>query len=187
VQDNSKGGHTGDVLLEAVKLDGTRLWHLDLGCNIRAGAHYTQFMVADFDLDGVAETILKTAPGTKDASGNYLSKGVTAGADHSRDYRNSDGYVLSGPEWLTVFGADGRELARVDYVPVRGNVSSWGDGYGNVWKTGTLFDAESAGWCDHYKAFNSGWHISNDSRCPQISSCRLSHGPLWGCSRSNCL
>lgn len=130
-QDNSKGGHTGNVLLEAIKLDGTRLWRLDLGRNIRAGAHYTQFMVADFDLDGMAETILKTAPGTKDASGNYLSKGVAAGADHSRDYRNSDGYVLNGPEWLTVFGADGRELATVDYVPGRGNVSSWGDGYGN--------------------------------------------------------
>ena len=36
-----------------------------MGRNIRAGAHYTQFIVYDFDGDGKAEMSVKTAPGTK--------------------------------------------------------------------------------------------------------------------------
>jgi len=130
-KDNSQDGMTDDVYLDGMKLDGTRLWRINLGRNIRAGAHYTQFLVADFDLDGKAEVMCKTAPGTRDASGNYLSKGPAASADHSADYRNNSGYVLSGPEYLTVFSSEGLELATVDYNPPRGNVSSWGDNYGN--------------------------------------------------------
>jgi rhamnogalacturonan endolyase len=130
-QDNSKGGFTGNVLLDGVTLDGEHLWRIDLGKNIRAGAHYTQFVVADFDLDGKAEIVVKTAPGTKDASGNFISKGAAANAIHSADYRNGSGYVLEGPEYLTIFSGDGLELATVDYNPPRGNVGSWGDTYGN--------------------------------------------------------
>lgn len=131
-QDNSKSGKTGNVYLDGYKLNGTRLWRIDLGQNIRAGAHYTQFQVADYDGDGKAELIVKTAPGTKDGKGAYLSKGAAAGADNTKDYRNSDGYVLSGPEWLTVFnGQTGAEMATVDYVPARGTVAGWGDSYGN--------------------------------------------------------
>lgn len=130
-KDNSQAGYTGNVFLDAYKLDGTRLWRIDLGRNIRAGAHYTQFLVYDFDGDGRAETICKTAPGTRDASGNYLSLGPAAAATHSADYRNSDGYVLQGPEYLTAFGPDGKEKATVDYLPARGTVSHWGDSYGN--------------------------------------------------------
>ena len=51
-QDNSKSGKTGNVYLDAYKLDGTKLWRIDLGQNIRAGAHYTQFLVYDFNNDG---------------------------------------------------------------------------------------------------------------------------------------
>jgi rhamnogalacturonan endolyase len=131
-QDNSKPGTTDNVLIDAYTLSGTRLWRIDLGQNIRAGAHYTQFLVYDFDGDGKAEVMMKTAPGTKDGTGAYITKGPAASATHTTAYRNADGYVLSGPEYLTVFeGATGKELATVNYLPERGTVSSWGDNYGN--------------------------------------------------------
>ncbi len=63
--DVSIKGYTGKQYLDCYKLDGTILWRLDMGVNIRAGAHYTQFMVYDFNGDGKAEMAVKTAPGTK--------------------------------------------------------------------------------------------------------------------------
>ncbi|MDE6519491.1 MAG: RICIN domain-containing protein [Ruminococcus sp.] len=126
-QDNSKGGYTGNVYIDCIRLDGTRVWRIDLGKNIRAGAHYTQFYVADFDLDGKAEMTCKTADGTVDGTGKVIG-------DASKDYRNSSGYILSGPEYYTLFdGATGAALDTVDYVPQRGEVSkkTWGDDYGN--------------------------------------------------------
>lgn len=132
MKDNSLKGYTGDVWMDGYTLEGKRLFRIDLGKNIRAGCHYTQFQVADYDGDGKAEIMVKTAPGAKDGSGAYLSKGSALGAEHAKDYRNSSGYVLSGPEWLTVFrGTDGKEMATVDFIPQRGTVSSWGDSYGN--------------------------------------------------------
>lgn len=126
-KDNSQSGYTGNVFIDAYKLDGTQLWRIDLGKNIRAGAHYTQFMVYDLDGDGKAEVALKTAPGTRDAAGT-----VQGGSNANTDYRNSSGYVLSGAEYLTVFnGQTGTILASTDYLPARGTVSSWGDNYGN--------------------------------------------------------
>jgi rhamnogalacturonan endolyase len=131
-KDNSQSGYTGDVFLDAYKLNGTRLWRIDLGPNIRAGAHYTQFQVYDYDGDGKAELIVKTAPGTKDASGAYLTTGTAVGATNATDYRNTSGYILTGPEWLTLFdGQTGKELNTVNYNPARGTVSTWGDAYGN--------------------------------------------------------
>ncbi len=124
-RDNSQRGTTGATKLEAYKLDGTFLWRINLGQNIREGAHYTQFLVYDFDGDGKAEVMCKTADGTVDGTGKVIG-------DANADYRNADGYVLQGPEYLTVFeGATGRALATVDYVPPRGKVSDWGDTYGN--------------------------------------------------------
>jgi hypothetical protein len=124
-KDNSQSGYTGNVFVDAYKLNGTRLWRIDLGRNIRAGAHYTQFQVYDYDGDGKAEVVMKTADGTKDGTG------VVIGSS-SADYRNSSGYILSGPEYLTVFnGQTGKAMATADYVPPRGTVSSWGDSYGN--------------------------------------------------------
>jgi rhamnogalacturonan endolyase len=126
-KDNSQSGATGNVFIDAYKLNGTRLWRIDLGRNIRAGAHYTQFMVYDLDGDGKAEVAMKTAPGTRDGVGTVLG-----GSDANRDFRNSGGYVLSGPEYLTIFnGETGAAMATTDYVPARGNVGSWGDTYGN--------------------------------------------------------
>ncbi len=128
-KDNSQGGYTGNVLLDAYKLDGTRLWRIDLGRNIRAGAHYTQFMVYDLDGDGRAELACKTAPGTLDGLGNPVLMGTDSA---SADYRNSSGYILTGPEYLTIFnGLNGAQLATTAYLPGRGTVSSWGDSYGN--------------------------------------------------------
>lgn len=124
-KDNSQSGYTGNVFLDAYKLNGTRLWRIDLGKNIRAGAHYTQFLVYDFDNDGKAELACKTADGTKDGAGTIIGDPVI-------DYRNGSGYILSGPEFLTVFnGQTGVALDTENYLPARGTVSSWGDNYGN--------------------------------------------------------
>lgn len=124
-KDNSQKGRTGNVYLDAYKLNGTRLWRIDLGRNIRAGAHYTQFQVFDYDGDGRAEIAVKTADGTRSGTGQVIGN---ANADH----RNADGYILTGPEFLSVFrGTDGAVLDTENYVPPRGNVSSWGDSYGN--------------------------------------------------------
>ncbi|TLS41101.1 rhamnogalacturonan lyase [Streptomyces montanus] len=124
-KDNSQSGVTGNTFIDGIKLDGTRLWRIDLGRNIRSGAHYTQFQVYDYDGDGKAEVAMKTADGTKDGTGAVIGSS-------SADHRNSSGYVLSGPEFLTMFnGQTGKAMQTVDYVPARGSVASWGDSYGN--------------------------------------------------------
>ena len=138
-KDNSVKGYTGNVYLDAYELDGTLLWRIDLGVNIRAGAHYTQYMVYDFDGDGKSEVILKTAPGSKDGEGNYVSKAgknITKG-DDTKDYRNSSGLLMGeggGPEYLTVFnGETGAAMQTVDFDPPRSILTSskWGDSYAN--------------------------------------------------------
>ncbi|WP_285291980.1 hypothetical protein [Bacillus sp. ISL-18] len=124
-KDNSQSGYTGNTYVDAYKFDGTRLWRIDLGKNIRSGAHYTQMMVYDLDGDGKAEVAMKTADGTVDGQGNVIG-------DANADYRNSSGYILSGPEFLTIFdGLTGKALTTTDYDPPRGNVADWGDSYGN--------------------------------------------------------
>ncbi|MFI7709356.1 rhamnogalacturonan lyase [Nonomuraea sp. NPDC049480] len=124
-KDNSQSGYTGNVYIDAYRLNGTRLWRIDLGRNIRAGAHYTQFQVYDYDGDGRAEIAMKTADATRDGAGTVIGN---ANADH----RNSSGYILTGPEYLTMFnGLTGAAMSTVAYDPPRGTVSSWGDNYGN--------------------------------------------------------
>ena len=124
-QDNSNSGFTDEPILQAYKLDGTFLWEINLGINIREGAHYTQFMVYDLDGDGRAEVACKTADGTIDGLGNVIG-------DIDADYRSSSGYILDGPEFLTIFdGLTGAELVTTDYIPQRGKVTDWGDNYGN--------------------------------------------------------
>ncbi len=124
-RDNSQRGRTGEPILEAYRLNGEFLWRINLGKNIREGAHYTQFLVYDLDGDGRAEVMCKTADGTTDGTGRTLG-------DASADWRNRDGHVLDGPEFLTVFdGRTGRALASADYLPPRGRVADWGDRYGN--------------------------------------------------------
>lgn len=134
-KDNSQKGFTDEPILQAYEMDGTLLWSINLGKNIREGAHYTQFMVYDLDGDGRAEIACKTADGTTDGEGVVIG-------DPEKDWRNEDGYILAGPEFLTVFdGQTGAALATTDYIPPRNpdtqNPTSeqlneiWGDGYGN--------------------------------------------------------
>jgi rhamnogalacturonan endolyase len=126
-KDNSQKGYTGNVFIDAYKLNGKRLWRIDLGKNIRAGAHYTQFMVYDFDGDGKAEMTCRTAAGTIDGLGKPIDS-----LNNNADYRNSTGFVLSGAEYQTVFnGETGAAMASADYIPARGEVSDWGDKTGN--------------------------------------------------------
>ena len=124
-KDNSHKGYTGRCYLDAYKLDGVKLWRIDLGVNIRSGSHYTQFMVYDFNNDGKAELVCKTADGTIDGTGKVIG-------DAAADYRNKDGFILEGPEFLTLFdGKTGAAMDTVDYDPPRGNVREWRDSWGN--------------------------------------------------------
>jgi rhamnogalacturonan endolyase len=133
-RDNSQAGLTDPPIFQAYKLDGTLLWTINLGKNIREGAHYTQFMVYDLDGDGKAEIAMKTADGSIDGQGNVIG-------DSTKDWRNDKGYILSGPEYLTVFdGLTGKVLSTTDFTPPRHaklNPTTdelkemWGDGYGN--------------------------------------------------------
>ena len=123
--DNAHDGFTDPVFIDCLRLDGTLLWRVNLGRNIRAGAHYTQFMVYDFDGDGRAEMMCRTADGTRDGQGRVLG-------DSLADYRNQAGRILEGPEFLTVFdGQTGRALDSKPYIPQRGDVSAWGDSKAN--------------------------------------------------------
>jgi len=138
-KDNSQSGITGTPILDAYKLDGTHLWRIDLGVNIRDGEHYTQFIVYDLDGNGRAEIACKTADGTVDGTGKVIG-------DAEKDWRNKDerskrfGRILEGPEYFTIFdGRTGAALKTVDYIPGRDPVDGWGgiggnggnDDYGN--------------------------------------------------------
>lgn len=152
-KDNSGSGYTGKTFIDAYDVDFSTgdvklLWRIDLGVNIRSGAHYTQFQVWDFDCDGKAEVAMKTADGTTvytstDGTAAGLEEldyiGACSSADlpvdtvsDKNDYRNTSGYVLDGPEYFTIFnGDDGTVVDTTDYIPERGSVSAWGDAYGN--------------------------------------------------------
>ena len=125
------GSHTtatATVYVDAYKLDGSFLWRVDLGWNLESGSDFTPLLVYDVDGDGKAEVITKTSEGTTDGTG--VTIGDTDG-DGKTDYRNSDGRVLSGPEFMSIYrGTDGKELIRTNWI-ARGTVSDWGDSTGN--------------------------------------------------------
>lgn len=124
-RDNAHDGYTGKTIFDCYRINGERLWRIDLGRNIRSGAHYVPFIVYDLDGDGRAELMVKTADGTRDALGRVIG-------DSLADYRNAAGRILDGPEYITVFsGLTGRALDTKSYVPARGNVDDWGDNRGN--------------------------------------------------------
>ena len=123
-QDNSNNGKTDNVYIDCYKLDGTKLWRIDLGVNIRAGAHYTQFQVYDYNGDGKAEMMCKTAPGSKDGQGNYVYQVATdeiiKAANNTKDHRTSAGRINSGHEYLTIFnGETGAAIHTIAYYPNR--------------------------------------------------------------------
>ncbi|MCX2865064.1 rhamnogalacturonan lyase [Paucibacter sp. PLA-PC-4] len=158
-KDNAFDGYTGEVYLDAYTLQGKRLWRVNLGRNIRAGAHYTQFQVFDYDGDGRAELAVRTSDGTVDGTGDVLGDpnadwreagGETPSTDRTGGRLTSDGRmvaplqgrILKGPEFLTLFdGLTGKALASAPYWPVRDPRTDaptaaqmkevWGDGYGN--------------------------------------------------------
>jgi rhamnogalacturonan endolyase len=153
-RDNSQAGMTTEPILEAYKLDGTFLWRINLGKNIREGAHYTQFMVYDLDGDGKAEVACKTADGTIDGRGQVIGDAkadwrqpegavvMVRARSGEEQQRNVTGYVLAGPEYLTIFdGQTGAALATTPYLPPRHPSklnptpeelnAVWGDGWGN--------------------------------------------------------
>jgi rhamnogalacturonan endolyase len=165
-RDNSQGGPTGTTFLQGYKLDLTSdggftsrlLWTINLGKNIREGAHYTQFQVYDLDGDGRAEIVCKTADGTVDGRGKVIGdananwvqpeSGTAQVRAPNRDGGtvlrtvNTSGHILSGPEYLTVFdGLTGAALATTNYRPARLEGTTefkpqelqdgWGDATGN--------------------------------------------------------
>ncbi len=151
-KDNSQSGITNNTFIDAYKLDGRQLWRIDMGRNIRSGAHYTQFMAYDLDGDGRAEVVMKTGDGTIDGKGKVIgdadadyrvgmedrAEGDYNSPEHPRETFRQDqrgnrgGFIKGAPEFLTVFdGATGAEITTVDYIPQQGNISDWGDNYAN--------------------------------------------------------
>nr|WP_314492671.1 rhamnogalacturonan lyase [uncultured Chryseobacterium sp.] len=134
-KDNSQKGETDPPIIQAYKMDGKLLWEINLGKNIREGAHYTQFLVYDLDQDGKAEIVMKTADGSRDGKGKFIG-------DPTKNYVNENGMILSGPEFMTVFnGETGAEIHTVNYLVPRFTGSlhptseemteTWGDAKGN--------------------------------------------------------
>ncbi len=156
-RDTASSGLSGSVLLDAYTLGGKRLWRIDLGRNIRGGAHYTQFMVFDLDGDGRAEVACKTADGTVDGQGKVIGdaskdyRSLTVPTDglqvpHAKDARY--GKVLAGPEFFTIFdGRTGAALATVPYIPGREPQGDWGGigGNGRIDNNGNRVDRFLAG------------------------------------------
>lgn len=145
--DNAHDGYTGEVLIDCYRINGEQLWRINLGKNIRAGAHYTQFMVYDLDNDGKAEIVMRTADGSIDGKGKVIG-------DITADYREpgemyiprkkknetqnpepklrNQGRIFKGKEYLTIFsGMTGEALQSIDYIPQRGELKDWGDNRAN--------------------------------------------------------
>ena len=140
-------GFTGNTYLDAYKMDGPRLWRIDLGPNVRSGAATTNFLVFDFDGDGCAEICCKTGDGTVDGLGHRIG-------DAQVDWRTWDkksptyGKIVNGPEYLTVFeGRTGKELDSKEYIPTRYPLDGWGGVGGNCGNdnTGGRSDRFTAG------------------------------------------
>ena len=147
-RDSGKDGKSSNHIIDCYKMDGTRLWSINMGPNVRAGAHNTQMLVYDFNGDGKAEMMCKTAAWTKDGKGNYVSDAaddatIKNETQNTHSYRNSKGHVLEGPELLTVFdGLTGAAVHTIWYNPDRAmqvnaknpNATindAWGDNWGN--------------------------------------------------------
>ncbi len=137
-----QSGITGITLLDAYKMDGTFLWRINLGKNVRSGAAYNPFLVYDFDGDGRSEIICRTADGTIDGCGSVIG-------DSTKDWRNLDktskiyGKILEGLEYLTVFeGVSGKEIDSKEFIPTRYPLNGWGGigGNGNNDSTGGRSD-----------------------------------------------
>lgn len=136
-KDAASVGRTGKVFMDAYKLDGTHLWRIDMGFNIRAGQHDTMLNVADFDGDGKAEVMVRTADGTTDGQGNVIGDASKGATYESSWAALNAGKNLQGPLYVTCFdGETGKALDTIDYFPnnVVGSMQtcySFGDDFGN--------------------------------------------------------
>lgn len=132
--DNSHLGLTDPLIIEAYKLDGRMLWRINMGPNIRSGAHYTQFIVYDFDGDGRAEIALRTSEGTRFGDGQIIGDVDNDGRVNYVDRDSTSrtfGCITEGPEFLSVVdGQTGKELARTNYIS-RGAAGTFGDKHAN--------------------------------------------------------
>ncbi len=136
-KDAATTGSTGKVYVDAYKLDGTFMWRIDMGYNIRAGQHDTMLCAADFDADGKAELILRTADGTTDAAGNVVGD-AERGATYEASWAALNaGKNLQGPLYVTAFdGTTGTIIDTTDYFLNNETGSqavslTFGDDFGN--------------------------------------------------------
>lgn len=125
-KDAASSGTTSPAIFDCIKLDGTRLWRIDMGDNFFTSAHTIQFIAWDFDGDGYGEFMVKTAPGTIDGEGNYVLLGDD---DPHTNYLSGRGKQDHGPEYITVFdGTTGAELATIPYhTDYAKGQAYWGD------------------------------------------------------------
>jgi len=159
-RDTPSNGFTDPPIFQAYKMDGTLLWEINLGVNIREGAHYTQFMVADLDGDGIAEFACKTADGTKDAKGKIIGQA-------NKSWVNDRGKIGDGPEYFSVFsGKTGEVLATTDYIPNRYPTGGWGGWGGNAGNDDNLNRVDRFLACVAYL----------DGKLPSVVMCRGYYG-----------
>lgn len=136
---SNEARHPGIEYIDCYRLNGTKLWRIDMGPNILSGAHHTQFLVYDFDGDGCSEIILRTAPGTRDGKGNYVNivadDNKIKSADNTKDWRAPNSAAIQGgQEYLTIFkGLTGEAIHTIFYNPNR-------DGYYGGEATGLEFN-----------------------------------------------
>jgi rhamnogalacturonan endolyase len=130
-RDTASTGVTGNTVLQAYKFDGTLMWTIQMGKNIREGEHDTQFIVYDLDGDGRAEVAVRTADGSVDGTGKVIGDANADWVDRAQDSRTM-GKIMTGPEYFSIFaGPTGAELARTNYIPGREPLGGWGGIGGN--------------------------------------------------------
>lgn len=127
-RDSGKEGYSSPCIISAYEMDGTALWqqNINIGLNVRSGNHTTQLVVYDLDGDGKAELLCKTAAGSTDGTGKYVTEAGDAtikATDNTKTYVNSKGRVTDGEEFLTVFnGLTGAAMHTIWYSPSRSGV-----------------------------------------------------------------
>jgi len=165
--DTPSPGISDIPIFQAYKMDGTFLWQISLGKNIREGAHYTQFMVYDLDGDGIAEFACKTADGTIDGLGKVIGDSTKDWRSLDKNNRSTYGKILAGPEYFTIFsGRTGEALATTDYIPNRYPINGW-NGHGGNGKSDSTGNR-----CDRFLAciaYLDGVH-------PSVVMCRGYYG-----------
>ena len=136
-----KAGYEGEYfIIEVYKLNGKKLWWIDLGPNMADFQNNEQNIIAyDWDEDGRAEAVMRASDGTviHTADGEAYVIG-----DPTKNYlgatNSSQWFVHEGQEFLVYMnGETGKPYQVMDYPLKRleaGETSldaAWGDGYGH--------------------------------------------------------